>query len=740
MTPNTLTNFSTTAPARGTPDSAAYVQADDPDINLLQQEYQYAWNQDPDSQNRIANLEDIRYNRWSGQSSDGLKHQENMPEGMRALPYDRAPDTRIYLVDGIIQSQVDVDWAAFWNARVKTAPATASRLSVAQAGEWRQMVSWMIHGPLRSSLIDNVEFVSQVLNTIGWCVLHPIWRQRSVMRLITVTFDNILELAQKSPPQSLLQSAPAMLKDPTQEEGAIQFLQIMFPNLKAARARQVVRELRADDQAQFPVPDQVQNIPELAVLVPWQDFIMPVESTANPGMARAMFRRIFFSTVDLETRAAEEEWNRDFVAAVLKTKGQAMENGTSREHDSDENQQLIEISYAYQRKVDDDGVPGIYCTVFSPHTQAKTGAPETEHYGQHWLLDYAHGEYPFIFLTTEVTGRRPADARGVPDVLLTAQNEMKQQRDATFVYSQLSVTPPLQKLGQQASRIPPELGPLGVINTPAGNEWKWFSPPAGNPQIAFTLTEAVRKESQEYFGVPRVDTPQPMWQPRQQRRVTRNLAKWGEALWQLSVLAYQHLSPEEIQDILGKQPLLNATMLCRHRLLFWFDVRALDPSWVESLIKSIAEFVLPVDSAGVVDRSKLVQMALSYLDPTLAEEVTSDVAGAKQQVFKQVRDEIGSIMQGNEAIYTENDPTAKAKLLFAQQVLQGNPEYLQQLSPKVRTPDGRQVDNPGFNPRKAQLLGKFMKNLGQSAMQQDNKTIGRLGVKPGADITQGQQV
>lgn len=725
---STSTNFGTTPPAPGSDDVQAYVQDSDPDINLLQEEYQFAWNQDPDAAGRIARSEDIRYTRWPGQSADGLKHQELMPEGQRALPYNRAPDTRINLCDSIIQGQVDVDWAAFWNARAQVAPVAASRLSLAQSGEWRQILSWMIHGPLKQSLIDNVEFVSQVVNTIGWCVLHPLWRRKSVMRLVTVTFDNILELSDKAPSDSLLQAAPAFIKDPTQEDAGVQFLQLLFPNLSTGRARKVLRELRDNDEAEFPVPDQVQNMPELAVLVPWQDFIMPIEATANPEMARAMFRRMFFTTPSLEERAAEEYWNREFVDAVLKTKGQAMENGTSVEHDADENQQLIEISYAYQRKVDEDGVPGIYCTVFSPFTQANIGAAAKSQYGQHWLLDAPHGEYPFIFLNTEVTGRRPSDARGVPDVLQTAQNEMKQQRDATYVFSQLSTTPPLIKKGTQASKIPPQLGPLGIINEGSG-EWDWFAPPKGEPQIAFKLIEDVRKESQDYYGVPRADTLPMLYQPRQQRRVTRNLAKWGQALWQLSVLTYHNMSPEEMQGILGRQPLLKVVDIVRHRLNLWYDVRSMDPAWVESLIKSIAEFVLPVDAAGVVDRSKLVQMALSYLDPTLAEEVTTDMAGAKQAMFKEVRDEIGQVMQGNEALYTENDPAAKAKLLFAQQIIRANPDYMQQLAEQ----------SPAFNSRKRENLDKYIKNLQQSAMQQDNKTIGRLGVRPGPGVTQGTQ-
>lgn len=702
-------------------DSLAEVRESRPNIRAIQEEYQLAWSQDPDGYARLAQAEDVRYTRWAGQSPDGLKHQELQPEGQRAMPYDRAPDCRVPLADGTIRTLVDLDYTSFWNARVKTAPVGASRLSVAQAAEWRQVISWMIHGPLRRRLIDQMEFCSQIMHTIGWMVLHPTWRQETQLRYKRLSMDAILALAQQAPPESVLAKADLMMADPTLEEAAVELLQSFFPSLKKARALRVVRELREDGMAEFPAPEPVRNVPEVEVLVPWQDFIMPPEATADPEHARWMAHRMFMTESRLEERAALEEWDADFVAAVKKTKGQSMEHGTSEEHASDVNLLLMEIVYFYQAGVDEEGVPGQYCTVFSPHVpQPAAGAGITAAYGKHWLVDYAHGQLPFIMLTTEVIGKRPADARGVPEVCTTAQLEMKQQRDATYVYSQLSVTPPLQKKGTQASRLPPELGPMGIINNVSG-EWSWFPPPPGEPQVAFKLIEDVRRETEDYYGVPRPDLPPQRYVPRQQRQVMRWLAKWGEALWQLSVLAYQNLEPQELQAILGRAPLLNADLVAKHQLLLWFDVRSMDPAWVESLLASVAQWVA-MDTGGVIDHAKLVAFGMAYLDPTLADEVTTDQAGAKQALFKGVREEIGAIMQGNEGLYVENDPTAKAKLLFAEQIIGSNPEYMAQLDER----------SPGFSERKRELLEKWRKNLLQSAMQQDNKIVGRLGVvQPG---------
>lgn len=725
----------------GAMDPLARSSESSPNVAALQEEYRRAWTQDPDVMNRIAQCEDIRYTRWAGQSPDGLKHQELLPEGQRAMPYDRAPDCRVPLADDVIGSLVDDAYAAFFGARVKIAPASAATLSVAQAAEWRKVMTWLLQGPLRAQLVNRVEFASQVMWTIGCVVLHPVWNKKTQLRLEKVSLEQIMQLAGQAPQGSALANLPQMIADPAQEESAVSLFMEEYPNLKMKRARQVVRELRADptELVEFPVADTPLHQPEIAVLVPWQDVVLPTEGTVDPEHARWIPRRIFFNQADLEIRAKEEEWDAAYLAAIIKyTKGLSMENGSSPDHAVDINLQLFEMVYAYQKQADDDGIMGIWCTVFSPHLGpngfgggAGVAGSNGDKYpvcAKHWLVDLAHGQLPFEFLTTEVTGRRPTDARGVPDVVMTSQMELKQQRDATYVFSQMSTIPPLQKRGTAASKLPPELGPGGIINNPGGSDWSWFPPPEGNPEIAFKLQDSVRKENEDRYGIERIDTPPTRPQKRKARLISRWLGGWGNALWQLGVLAYQNLSPDELAEILGRQATLDARTLARHRLTLWFDVRALDNDWVKELLTTIAQFVLPADTAGVVDRAKLIQFAMAYLEPTLAEEVTTDQEGAKQAIFQQVRNEIAQIMLGNEAQYVENDPTAKMKLLFVSQIIDSNPDYAAQLVPQLRAG----VPNPQYNERKHELLQKYVANLKQSAVQMvDNKVIGRLGVKPG---------
>ena len=64
---------------------------------------------------------------------------------------------------------------------------------------------------------------------------------------------------------------------------------------------------------------------------------------------------------------------------------------------SDDNS-LVRIVYCYQRLLDEDNVPGIYCTIYHANI------PDL--YAKHQLFDYAHGQYPFVVTTLEKTDKK----------------------------------------------------------------------------------------------------------------------------------------------------------------------------------------------------------------------------------------------------------------------------------------------------------------------------------------------
>lgn len=68
---------------------------------------------------------------------------------------------------------------------------------------------------------------------------------------------------------------------------------------------------------------------------------------------------------------------------------------------------------------------------------------------------------------------------------------------------------------------------------------------------------------------------------------------------------------------------------------------------------------------------------------------------------------------GNKVPMVEGDPTAGSQLQYAQQIVQDNPKYQQALQSDERF---------------AQLVEEWQQNRQFSAQQEQNKTIGRIGV------------
>ncbi len=683
----------------------------EPDLKELTSEYALARDSAAATQ-RVTLAEETRFCRWDGQSDDGLKHQINLTKGETARPWDHSADTRIPLADDVINSLTDLLVAAFWNARIKVNPVSAAKRAAQECAELRALVNHFVRGPLRHELTSEVELAAQTAHTFGYAILHPYWRQEDALMLQKLKRDEILAQAQKAAPADVVAMLASLMSDPTLREQAVELLVQLFPRLRRARARQVVKELQEDGEAEFPLAQQAMNAPSVCALVPGQDVLLPAD-TVDLQRARMIFHRVWMTEQQLVADGATQGWSEDWVdAAKTHAKTRLTDNTTVTGWNQlttqvwDEQNKFVEVVWAYVRQNDADGVPGVYCTIFCPDV--------ADDYGKHYLVDYAHGQYPFVVYRTETASRRLADARGVPDVLLTTQKELKNQRDALYNFAQISIIPPLRKTGLRALHAP-DIRPAGVLYELVRDEWQWFAPPPGKPEVAFSLIETIKKEVNEYYG--RLDETANVGraQMRQQRLVTNWLLAWSEVFWQLAVLAYQYLTPEELAILLGRPPVLTAQLVARHKVGLSFDVRALDSEWVLGMVQAMNQFVLPADTAGVVDHAKYVQFIVSYFDPALADEVVLDQQQAAQAIFNQVRNDVAQMALGNEAIYTENDPAAKMKLQFTQQTVQANPKYQQAL----------QADE-----RFRMLFEKYLKNLQMSVTQEQNKQVGRLGVEP----------
>ena len=243
-----------------------------------------------------------------------------------------------------------------------------------------------------------------------------------------------------------------------------------------------------------------------------------------------------------------------------------------------------------------------------------------------------------------------------------------------------------------------------------------MEPPRRGAELAFELMEHIQERSDRYFGRPNAKVPPVETQLRQQAYVHRWLRHMSTVIGRMWGLCQRFEDDERFARVTGlNMPLPRDPG--QFALQLHFDVRELDPEFVDKKLQAISQFVLPEDAMGIVDRTKLIRKKLQVIDPTLADELVTETAEASQQMFEEVQSQTALMALGNQPKFVENDPSAAIKLQFLQQIIGNNPKYQQQLQ-----------QDEQFQ----QLVQAYAQNLNMSVMQNQNKTVGRIGVNPNA--------
>jgi hypothetical protein len=665
-----------------------------PDVSALIEEFTSAMQDGPCYSGHIARAEDTRLNRWQGKSDppDGCRWQRNAGSTKEVVrPYDGRPDTDVNLVDEICAAEVDMDMTAMAMAHLSADTTHVTKLTAAQVAELSAVLRW-IQKAVEIDLEDDAELFAQMKAQLGWSVLNPGWLERWELVERHLTMDQLIQMAQQAPPGSIASQLPVIVLDPDLEDMAVEIAQQEFGHLSKGEARRIVRELRDEQETTFLDRQRVENRPTVRTLIQGYNFFI-AGATGKLQKARGYLIIERFYQADLEAVAAANNWNEEFVSAVVKTAGQFTQWGEALKVVStmtDSIDKSIEIWTTGVRQFDTDtGAAGIYCTTFSPHLKpsgasaragAEPGAPtEKEFYAHHYLLDYAHGEYPLVQARREVTGPALDDSRGVPEMVRSDQKVIKKHQDALAARAELETNPPRQKKGSGWSKVKDEFGPGAEFLTPPGGECSYLEMPRGNPQISELVVQRIEKGTRRRFALPNSgeegDHPA-LWQSRQMRNSKRFLGALRQMYRQLAILCYQNLNSYELAEIIGRFPQLTLNDLLHCQVVAKFDARAMDSSWIETVLEFITKMMV-WDKGGLIDTAPLIRIGLSYIDPTLVQEVLRNPSGAQAALYQQVSNDILQIMTGNPPQLREMDASAGMQLQMAMAVIGKNPKYQQ---------------------------------------------------------------
>ena len=685
----------------------------------------------------VETADAIRFNRWAGQTPDGKKADQ---PGKPAFPFAGAADGQPLLADAIIEERSAVLVAAFWRAAIKPKSSTD------EAGGYAvKLIEHILNRDQAAKMYGEVALAANHLDHYGAVVLHPYWEQRVSKKRVRVTLEEVVALSQAmlaEDPTAMVVDVGVAISDPEQEGSAVAAMTWMYKRLAAQRQpqqirveipepgeavlRKAVRALRKDGFAYVPVPYLASNQPAVCVLKLNDDVFVPGE-TEDVNRARVVFHREFLTQAELKAKATEG-WKADFIEAALKTAGQTFQVldagqtpagvaaaiGRQGVTNGIAPSELIEVFHACYQATDEDGVPAVYQTTFSYHVK---DPDEGDLFAVSQILDYTHGELPYVGGKMEWWARQFMASRGVPEIVRTWQQQVKALDDAVIDFTSIAVMPPVNipktPLGTNF-----RFGPAVRNEVMPGKEPQFMQIPNSGVPYALTAREGIEKRVANRFGLMSETVPPPRWQLSQGVRSTFFLLMWSAALQQIAALSQQYMTDAQFAEITGA-PLgwLDARRdhMAALSVSLSFDVRDLDPELTISRLKAISELVLPLDVNGLIDRNALVGKVLRAVSPEWVSDLVMPAGAASEKVWNQVSDDIAKMYLGNEVRYVENDPTAGAKMQYAQRIVQANPNYTAGLQQGGRF---------------AELMDKYQKNLTFSVQQAQNRQVGRIGVQP----------
>jgi hypothetical protein len=724
-----------------------------PDVSALIEEFTYAMENGPAQVDTLAAAEDTRLNRWAGKSPerDGCLWQRNQPSGKIVRPYDGRPDTDVNLCDEIVLTETDVDCMAFEMAQIGADTTHVTQLTAAQSAELKAMARW-IRKATSDDMADGVELLSQMKGSIGWCVLHTGWREKWGLTERTVTMEELVAAANRivneasgaTPdatrgtrvvPEDVtahpLVQLPLLIVDETLEAEAVELVQQIVPHLTKKSVRKIVRSLRTEGEAVFLDRQLEFKGPYMQVLIPGVDVFMS-GGGGDAQKARGWLRVEFFYEADLRAMQLNGGWNEDFIEAACGTAGQVSSQGKAlraNQPGEEANDRRIEIWTAEVRQFDPEtGATGIYCTTFSPHLspgdpsrEARAGAPEAgalpeTYYAKHYLLDYAHGQYPYVICRREVIGPGMSDSRGVPEMVRADQAQIKRLQDAQGMRAHWEVNPAMIRVGSGWSKVKQPLAPGAELDAPPGGDVKGFALDRGNPQVAAVFINNIEKGTRRRFALPNSgeDGGHPsLWQMRQGRQTNRFLTCFRRAYTQLAVLCYQEFNAEELAQIIGRAPMLSVSDLLRCHVTMKFETRALDSDWVKTVLGFITQ-MMTWDKGGLIDTAPLIRIGMSYIDTTIGDEVLRSPQGAQAQLYRKVEQDVAGIMLGNPPPMVEMDASAGMQLDMAFSVVGKNQKFQQVLQRDEQT---------------REHFKTYLENLKHSQQETELSPVqGRLGV------------
>jgi hypothetical protein len=647
----------------------------------------------------------MRHCEWEGQSEDGKKHRDVI--GREPHPFEGASDERIFLVDSLINEDVEILVNSFFGASVQTQAESFEHMG--QSRHANALLQWLRSQAMQLELVKEVELLAnyQQGDEPGAAVLGVFWNEPSRVKRIELSEAAAVRLS----------GDPLIFKKETVDrvEKVMQYLRNemgLDPREDAVAA--AFKAFDAEPEADsISVPVRMgYGLPTVTAYKLGYDIFFNYE-VDDIEDAAVVFTWEKVNKQQLLARVDEEGYSQSWVDQVLE-KGTNVFHSQDLRHDEAEEPGEGRANEYYEiwrcvRKVslpELDGALEIWQTVFNPAVVDELALDEP--------LGYDHGMYPFQTFKRERIGRGITKSRGVSSIASTQQAAIKTNRDNRNDALQLATAPPFTRRVLRGGAML-GLAPFKEVRIRAKDDFSWLTPPPF-PSQAMQMEEAVRGDVDDYFGRIRPDGSPTRSQVKQQKMVNTWLACWAEAWRQMLSLCQQYMDPMVMARVLSvwtREELQQVDLSAEFTLTLTFDVRNLNMEFLKEKI-ALLQQVAGLDSNGVIDMT-LVGDLLHAVDPYWGKHHVRDVGAVTEQERHDEIQNLVAMSAGIEPELKDKGQNHALRLQVLQETMQRAPKLMEQY-------------NGDDNFKK--LLDTRMQSLQFVAEQNKRGRMGAVGAKP----------
>ena len=663
---------------------------------------------------RIDHNANTRYCVWAGQAADGRKHGgRDHP----AFPWEGASDQRAFVADDCIEGNVAVLLNALRDSNVIATPTEGG--DILRAKTVSVFMRWM-----RSRMTElerEAEILANFQQETGTAVAHVYWSRKRARRRLKL---DAVTLYKTAPALADMVAAAGAGEDMAQN--AADVLGAVYPDNKRATLLKAVQAIARGEDAYVTQLATIEDRPRVKAYAFGRNLFVPI-GTDELQNAPYIFKVDNYTPAQLRAKVDSDGWNAEWVERAIGRVGDESVYAAAKDNTrfqamcaSAAQQGLVQVVTAFLKTVDDDGIESVVYAVLLPNDGVLQGqAP----YAMCESLDTEPVRYPFIEFRREAVSRRLLEARGIPEIAASVQNEVKVQRDARVDRTSLATVPPmLFRAGMFSATAPVEWGPGKQIPLKRLDDVRWADAPrpdTGSLEIERTLLGELRRR----FGYAQTEADERDTRARERKLVMAWLQGWRDVFRMVWDLHRQYGREEEVFRVSGSvsdTPERLTREDAQTAYDFTVTLSTLDPEDMTDRLKAFAQIASQFDRDNRVDWAEFCAVALGNIDPSLASRLLRPQQAATSAEMAATRQDLAQIWAGMDIDVAQNaNPTLRLQMLD---------EYVRG-SQNIPAQDvqARLQNDPVFAAR----LNKYRAQLQFIGQQRQNAVTGMLGTPSG---------